>query len=83
MERLKNHKAPGDLPATPTTTTNTFVLRFLHQITAGEARWWGTIEHVQSGEKVVFQDLETMLAFLQQFRIKVGDRDLGKPNKGE
>ena len=53
----------------------TFVLRFQRETTAGEARWRGSVEHVQSGEIVAFLDFETMLFFLQRFGIRAGDHD--------
>ena len=59
----------------PTTTNATFVIRFWHETTAGEARWRGSIEHVPSGEAIAFMDFETMLRFLQRFGIRAGDLD--------
>ena len=53
----------------------TFVLRFQRETTAGEARWRGSIEHVQSGEAIAFMDFETMLRFLQRFGIWTGVQD--------
>ncbi len=63
-------------PPFPTTTSATFVLRFWRERTPGEVRWRGQIEHVQSGEKVAFLELETMLRFLRHFGVAVeGDQD--------
>jgi hypothetical protein len=53
----------------------TFVLRFQREITAGEARWRGSIEHVPSGEAIAFMDFETMQRFLQRFGIRTGNQD--------
>ena len=62
-------------PPAPTTSTLTFVLRFQREATTRGTRWRGSIEHVQSGEKAVFLELEAMLAFLRRFGIKMGERD--------
>ena len=51
----------------PRTATATFVLRFWRETMAGEVRWRGRIEHVQSGEKVSFLDLEGMQQFIRHF----------------
>ena len=59
----------------PKTATATFVLRFQRERTAGEVRWRGSIEHVQSGEAIAFMDFETMLRFLWRFDIRAGDPD--------
>ena len=52
----------------PTTTTDTFVVRFWREATAGEARWRGRIEHVQSGESAAFLEIGAMLSFLRALR---------------
>ncbi len=65
-------------PGSPTTITTTFVLRFWHKETVGELRWRGNIEHVQSGEEMAFLDVETMLAFLNRFGIRL---EPGEHNK--
>ena len=62
-------------PSAPATPMLTFVLRFQRETTAGEARWRGRIEHVQSGEAIAFMDFETMLRFLQRFGIRADDQD--------
>ena len=62
-------------PSAPAAPMLTFVLRFQRETTAGEARWRGSIEHVQSGEAIAFMDFETMLRFLQRFGIRAGDQD--------
>ena len=59
----------------------TFVLRFQREITAGEARWRGSIEHVPSGEAIAFMDFERMLRFLQHFGIRAGDHDHIAPER--
>jgi hypothetical protein len=68
-------------PGSPTTVTTTFVLRFWRKAAVGEICWRGSIEHVQSGEEMAFLDVETMLAFLNRFGIKLEDGETVKPNK--
>ncbi len=58
---------------------NTFVVRFWwewadkNQTTSAanrmdeSGRWRGRIEHVQSGERVAFQDTQQLLAFVRRF----------------
>ena len=48
----------------------TFVVRFWREPSAGQARWRGQIEHVQSGQSAAFLDLEAMLRFLRRFGIQ-------------
>jgi len=62
-------------PSASTTSILTFVLRFQCEATTGKTCWRGSIEHVQSGEKAVFLELEAMLAFLRRFGIKMEQRD--------
>ena len=62
-------------PSAPATLMLTFVLRFQREITAGETRWRGSIEHVPSGEAIAFMDFVTMLRFLQRFGIRANDQD--------
>jgi hypothetical protein len=62
-------------PSAPAAPMLTFVLRFQCEITVGEVRMRGRIEHVQSGEAIAFMDFETMLRFLQHFGIRAGDQD--------
>ena len=51
----------------------TFVVRFWREASAGEGRWRGQIEHVQSGEGVAFLDAEGMWRFVRRFGIAAGD----------
>jgi hypothetical protein len=53
--------------------SSTFVVRFWYETSAGEGRWRGQIEHVQSGERVAFLALDAMLSFLCRFGIEAGD----------
>ncbi|MGE5223628.1 MAG: hypothetical protein ACM3PY_14415 [Omnitrophica WOR_2 bacterium] len=62
-------------PSVPATPMLTFVLRFQRETTAGETRWRGSIEHVQSGEAIAFMDFETMLRFLRRFGIRAVNPD--------
>ncbi len=49
---------------------STFVVRFWRDTAPGEdgegRRWYGQVEHVQSGERRAFHDLEQMLRFMQE-----------------
>lgn len=56
-------------PAGRTSPMVTFVVRFWHETSAGEVRWRGCIEHVQSGRRVHFSDTDGLLASLQRFSI--------------
>lgn len=60
-------------PAVPTTTMVTFVVRFWRETSAGEPRWRGQIEHVQSNERVAFLEWNTMLRFLRRFGVDMED----------
>jgi hypothetical protein len=52
-------------------TMVTFVVRFWRETSAGEPRWRGRIEHVQSGQSAAFLDLDAMLGFLHRFGVDV------------
>lgn len=60
-----------DRSAISPTPLATFVVRFWRETPAGGARWRGQIEHVQSGEKAAFLDIETMQRFLRRFGVEV------------
>ncbi len=51
------------------TTTTTFVVRFWHEWSGGEARWRGRIEHVESGQRADFLGVEGLVTFLERFGI--------------
>ena len=53
----------------PVPPASTFVVRFWREWSAGEARWRGRIEHVQSGESATFIGLEAVLVFIQRFGV--------------
>jgi hypothetical protein len=55
------------------TTSDTFIIRFWRGISAGELRWRGRIEHIQSKESATFLELEGMLDFIQRFGVKMED----------
>lgn len=63
-------------PAVPTTTMVTFVVRFWRETSAGVPRWRGQIEHVQSGERVAFLELDAMFRFLRRFGV---DAEVPRP----
>jgi hypothetical protein len=51
----------------------TFVVRFWRETSAGEPRWRGQIEHVQSGHSAAFLDVDAMLGFLRRFGVQAGE----------
>jgi hypothetical protein len=55
-------------------SVSTFVVRFWREWSADAVRWRGRIEHVQSGEAIVFQDLGGMLGFVRRFGVAVEDK---------
>jgi hypothetical protein len=57
---------PSSIPS-----VSTFVVRFWQEWSVAGPRWRGRIEHVQSGERTAFLDLEGMLDFLCRFGVKV------------
>jgi len=44
-------------------------VRFWRELSAGELRWRGRIEHVQSGQAASFLDIDGLLEFLEHFGI--------------
>ncbi len=57
-------------PSAETTTTTTFVVRFWREWSGMEARWRGRIEHVESGQRADFLEIEGLLGFLERFGIR-------------
>lgn len=53
----------------PTTSLTTFVVRFWREPSAGEMRWRGRVEHVESGAQANFLSLDELADFLDQFGI--------------
>lgn len=45
------------------TRSAAFVIRFRVE---AAGRWWGEIQHVESGERVAFRDEEKMMDFLRR-----------------
>jgi hypothetical protein len=59
----------------PSTATATFVIRFTREAAAGEVRWRGCIEHVQSGENASFLGMEGLLTFLRRYGIMAEEQN--------
>jgi hypothetical protein len=55
--------------SSPVPPTSTFVIRFWKEWSAAGSRWRGWVEHVQSGQRVGFQDLDRLLTFIRSFEI--------------
>jgi hypothetical protein len=58
----------------------TFVVRFWRETSAGELRWRGQIEHVQSGQRAAFLEVDAMLRFLHRFGVDAGEPRLPTPD---
>jgi hypothetical protein len=56
----------------------TFVVRFWRETSAGQGRWRGQIEHVQSGRRRSFLEMQEMLEFLEGFGIGTGHPPAGR-----
>lgn len=51
-------------------STNAFVVRFWRSAASGpgeSGRWYGHVEHVQSGRRRAFRDLDQMLRFMLEY----------------
>jgi len=46
-------------------TIDTYVVRIRQEASLHGSRWYGRIEHLQSGRTLTFQDMEKMLAFIR------------------
>jgi hypothetical protein len=57
----------------PSTIAATFIVRFWREATVGEGCWRGRIEHVPSGERAAFLEIDAMLSFLRRFEIPIED----------
>lgn len=53
---------------------STFVIRFWREWSAAGSRWRGRIEHVQSGQRADFVDLEGILGFVRGLGVMAEDR---------
>jgi hypothetical protein len=56
-------------PTAETTAITTFVVRFWREWSGTEARWRGRIEHVQSGRRADFLEVEGLVGCLERFGI--------------
>ncbi len=54
-------------------TSDTFIIRFWREMSTGEVRWRGRIEHIKSKESATFLELEEMLDFIQRYGVKMED----------
>lgn len=74
-------------PATPATTTLTFVVRFWREWSQGQPRWRGRVEHVESGRQANFLAIEDLLGFFRRFGIGTVIPTAGRreddPGRGE
>ena len=58
---------------------STFVLRFWCEWSASGSRWRGRIEHVQSGQRADFVELQSILEFVRDLGVMAEDQiRLGK-----
>jgi len=58
---------------------STFVLRFWREWSASGSRWRGRIEHVQSGQRADFAELQSILEFVRDLGVMAEDQiRLGK-----
>jgi hypothetical protein len=54
---------------------STFVIRFWREWSATAGRWRGRIEHVQSGQRADFVELEGILVFVRDLWVMAEDRE--------
>ena len=62
-----------DRPTAETTAIVTFVVRFWREWSAGQPRWRGRVEHVESRQRGDFLHLSDLLGFLGCFGIDLND----------
>ena len=53
---------------------STFVIRFWREWSIATPRWRGRIEHVQSGQRADFVELEGITEFVQAFGVMAEDQ---------
>ena len=53
---------------------STFVIRFWREWSASGSRWRGHIEHVQSGQRADFVELQGILEFVRAFGVMAEDQ---------
>jgi hypothetical protein len=51
----------------PSPPLNTFIVRFWREPQADQARWYGQVRHIQSGERVAFADESALLSFIRRW----------------
>ena len=68
-------------PPPPDSPINTFVVRFWREWSVAGPRWRGQIDHVQSGARANFLDLDEMLGVIQRFGVMA--RTPRQPNSSE
>lgn len=54
--------------------TSTFVLRFWREWSGTAGRWRGRIEHVQSGQRADFVELQGILEFVRDLGVMTEDQ---------
>jgi hypothetical protein len=64
----------------PDPPASTFVLRFWLEWSAAGPRWRGRIDHVQSGQRAGFRDLDEMVKVVRSFGVMDGGQSL--PEEG-
>jgi len=47
-----------------TQSVSTFIVRIRHEFSLNDMRWYGRIEHLQSGRYLIFQDAEKLIDFI-------------------
>lgn len=57
----------SDVPSGP--SINTFVVRIWCESSLDASRWRGRVEHLQSGERLAFEELERVLTFIRDLGI--------------
>ncbi|MGC9333424.1 MAG: hypothetical protein ACP5JJ_04695 [Anaerolineae bacterium] len=55
-------------------SASTFVIRFWREWSATAGRWRGRIEHVQSGQRADFLDLQSVLDFVRALGVMADDQ---------
>jgi hypothetical protein len=53
---------------------STFVIRFWREWSASGSRWRGRIEHVQSGQRAEFVELQGILEFVRAMGVMAEDQ---------
>lgn len=69
-----------DVNHPPLTSGNTFIVRIWLEWSKDGPCWRGQIVHAQSGEKMAFLSLESMLAFIRSY-VKMSSAGEGETRK--